>query len=107
MGLIGGAGAESMTTTDILLENGDTAQGFNLDYNTLFACAIEERETVTITGGYYSFMTRVTRYTVDGASETLPSLQNGRRNHACGHYTSSSNSIVYIVSGGWVSNSTF
>ena len=58
------------------------------------ACGIEETETVTITGGWYS-MTRVTRYTAEGASETLPSMQNGRRGHACGHYTTSSNSIVH------------
>ena len=31
--LIGGT--ESRTTTEILLENGDTAPGFNLDYDTL------------------------------------------------------------------------
>ena len=31
--LIGGI--ESRTTTEILLENGDTAPGFNLDYDTL------------------------------------------------------------------------
>ena len=31
--LIGGAGSSVWTTTEILLENGDTAPGFNLDYD--------------------------------------------------------------------------
>ena len=57
------------------------------------ACAIEETETVTITGGSES-KTSVTRYQQDGTSTSLPDMKNGRFRHACGHFTNSANSIV-------------
>merc|ERR1712045_1090951 len=95
--LIGGG--SNTRTSEILLESGDTSPGFSLDYSTYYACSIEEAQTVTITGGFLS-LTRVTRYQEDGSSQSLPNLNTGRRNHACGHYTTSANSIVYIVSGG-------
>ena len=57
------------------------------------ACAIEETETVTITGGSES-KTSVTRYQEDGSSTSLPDMKNGRFRHACGHFTNSANSIV-------------
>ena len=60
-----------------------------------YACSIEEADTVTLTGGMeYTSDKIVTRYQQDGSSESLPNLNHGRRWHACGHYTTSDNSIV-------------
>ena len=57
------------------------------------ACSIEEADTVTITGGRYS-KKRVTRYQVDGSSESLPELNDERYVHACGYYANSDGFIV-------------
>ena len=57
------------------------------------ACSIEEVDTVTMTGGAAK-KTQVTRYAEDGTSQSLPNLNDGRENHACGHYTTSDNAIV-------------
>ena len=51
-------------------------------------CAIEEVDAVTMTG--YT----VTRFEEDGSSQSLPNLNERRNEHACGHYTTSDNSIV-------------
>ena len=61
------------------------------------ACSIEESETVTITGGVgpgQKTLTRVTRYHDDGASKSLPNLNHGRSQHACGVFTKTGGSIV-------------
>ena len=74
----------------------------NIDHHCIMnyyfseACSIEEEETVTITGGRYS-ETRVTQYQVDGTSQSLPNLNNGRFVHACGYYTNSDGSIVWFA----------
>ena len=39
-------------------------------------------------------MKRVTRYHDDGASKSLPKLNHGRINHACGVFTKTGGSIV-------------
>ena len=96
--LIGGWHTGNGDTTEILLENGDTNPGFNLDYAIDYACAIEESDSVIITGGAASSgyaRNSVTRYTADGSSTSLPNMKSGgRATHACGLYTTSSNSIV-------------
>ena len=116
--LLGGWHSGTGTTSEILTESGETTPGFNLNYDSRYkykcarypdevnatlvcsdACAIEETGTVTITGGLlhigeWTPLTRVTRYGADGTSEALPDTHIGRYQHACGHYTTSANSIV-------------
>ena len=51
------------------------------------ACSIEDpdTETVVITGGYDT-MTTVSVYGLQGWEDDLPSLNTGRRYHACTSY---------------------
>ena len=53
---------------------------------------------MTITGGVkgagVNHIKRVVRYDVDKNLETLPSLNKGRCQHACGKYTNSDGGIV-------------
>ena len=63
------------------------------------ACAIEENEEVTITGGQeneggYIPTKKVTRYKSDGKSENLPKMKIERFNHACAQITSTDGNIV-------------
>ena len=76
--------------------------GFSLKYNAVRSCAIAEQDTntVIITGGYNT-ETTVTRYTEYGVSKELPSLNEGRDNHACGSYLEISGTRVIIVTGGY------
>ena len=64
------------------------------------ACAIEEEQTVTITGGAWRRSKIVKRYKKNGKSESLPALNRGRQAHACGYFTNTRGDIVsktYIV----------
>ena len=59
------------------------------------ACAIEEEQEVTITGGLKNGGDIVIRYTVvNGYHHILPSLKIRRHSHACGHFTNSEGAIV-------------
>ena len=51
-----------------------------------------------MTGGYYTLQL-VTVYNKKGWVEDLPSLNQGRRSHGCGHYVNTENKLVgkYIV----------
>ena len=63
------------------------------DCSFRYVCAIEEEESVVITGEYSSGR-RVVRYNFDGEYETLPSLITGRGDHACGSFTNSNGATV-------------
>ena len=58
-----------------------------------FACAIQEEQEVTITGGSGSG-SKVTRYQMSGQSEALPNLVTGRSQHTCGVFTNTDGNIV-------------
>ena len=51
------------------------------------ACAIPDEDTVIITGGEDTMKT-VSVYSVEGWQRNLPSLNTGRRDHACSSYWS-------------------
>ena len=56
------------------------------------ACAIGLRDTVVVTGGTLATSgmwrpgAKVQVYSLDGAQERLPDMNNARDDHACGHY---------------------
>ena len=60
-----------------------------------FSCSIEEEESVVITGGsgYYSWK-KVTKYQMNGKSQSLPDLLAARYYHACGLFTNSDEDLV-------------
>ena len=58
------------------------------------SCSIEEADTVTLTGGHGLGHTHVTLYHDDGAKKSLPELNHGRYQHACGVFTRAGGSIV-------------
>ena len=65
------------------------------------ACAIDDEDSVVLTGGISS-MSLMTRYNVEGEATTLPSLNTGRYGHACGRVTTSTSDKVRKVSlGSW------
>ena len=98
--LFGGwIGAPHSSTTELLLENGNTKPGFRLAYKTYAACSIEEEESVVITGGYdghqpHGNNKKVTKYHMDGNSKPLPNLISGRYWHACGLFINANGDIV-------------
>ena len=76
---------------------------FRENYNHYGACAIQEEEEVTLTGGSdktkYSYnpggpMKKVTRFRKDGTRENLPDMNKRRYNHACGYFIKSDETIV-------------
>jgi len=96
---------KNVRTTDIVHVNGTVEQGFMLQYDVKFACAIEDKQSnsLIITGGYENRMDRsqrVTKYDKNGVHTDLPKLNYARTDHACGSY---SNKIkqVFLVVGGW------
>ena len=50
---------------------------------------------MVITGGYGKANTRVTKYSMDGKSQSLPNLITGRYFHACGLFTNANGDQVY------------
>ena len=50
------------------------------------ACAIEMPDYVVVTGGAHDTRSKVTVYSEQGWERDLPSLTQGRAEHACGHY---------------------
>ena len=57
------------------------------------ACGIELSEVLVVTGGMET-QSRVTAYNEDGFLADLPSLGQGRYNHACGHFVNTDNKMV-------------
>jgi len=100
-------GAYTSRTTELI--TGDTTQaGFDLKYDTYRACgfADEDDDTFIITGGEYTGTTvaTVSRYNKNGWMEDLPSLNTGRRDHACGSYLNNDGNRIYLVTGGYDGN---
>merc|ERR1719474_1134832 len=81
--LIGGSA--SLTTTEIVYQNGTSIRSFDLKYNTREACSIELPEMFILTGGYDT-RTTVSRYSTSGWMEDLPQLNEERRSHGCGFF---------------------
>ena len=67
---------------------------FALKHIVYASCAINEGDSVVVTGGWYSVNT-VSRYNINGWTENLPNLLGPRVYHACGHYLNSDNQKVY------------
>merc|ERR1712126_60809 len=93
------------TTAVLVTQAGDVQLAFELKYNTWYACAITDdgSSSVIITGGHPA-RDDVTRYQRNGEAATLPSLQTGRQNHACGYFVDNNNDKVLLVTGGYDSD---
>ena len=92
-------GYYSMSTTKLLMDGGHTTASFNLANNRWLHCEIEDGEEVVLTGGYSRFyfpQSMVTRYNMQGQATTLPSLNTGRYNHACGTFKKSDGAKVSL-----------
>merc|ERR1719342_514219 len=74
--------------------------GFNLQHEVYKACAIKLDDYFVITGGSPS-VTTVSKYDKNGWVMDLTSMNTGRRFHACGHYYSDANELIYLVTGGY------
>merc|ERR1719225_2581530 len=83
-----------------------SAPSFNLTTQTEEACGIKTQDNkFVITGGLdHSLaddaLTRVTRYSRTGETETLADLNVGRFYHACGSYLTDQGEEVLLVTGG-------
>merc|ERR1712032_215461 len=71
--LMGGYYSASERTTALIKPDGTQEPGFDLKYQTEYACAIPDEDTVIITGGFPSRNT-VSVYTVEGWQQDLPPL---------------------------------
>jgi len=95
--LIGGY--DSLTTTEIVYQDGTSIRSFDLKYNTKYACSIELPEMFILTGGFDT-LTTVSRYSTSGWMEDLPELNEGRRGHGCGYFYNDDMQRVFLVAGG-------
>merc|ERR1719342_1888528 len=95
--LIGGE--YSLTTTEIVYQNGTSIRSFDLKYDTKYACSIELPEMFILIGGTYT-RTTVSRYSTSGWMEDLPKLNEGRRSHGCGYFYNDDMQRVFLVAGG-------
>jgi len=92
-------GKYSQRTTTLIKPDGSQEPGFDLKYDTYYACAIPDEDTVIITGGRYTRNT-VSVYSVEGWQEDLPPLNTERSYHACSSYMSGERR-VFMVTGGY------
>jgi len=102
-GLLLLGGSDSPETTEILQDN-ESLQSFALSPGRKNHCSIQvDSSTIVLTGGSRTTST-VTEISNVGNEEVsigdLPSLITGRRNHACGIYTTAANQQVLLVTGG-------
>ena len=58
-----------------------------------YACSIELKEMVILTGGKNS-KTKVTVYNNKGFVADWPELKTGRYEHGCGHFVNTDNKVV-------------
>jgi len=97
-------GWDSRRTSEKIDESGTSSYSFNLEYDTVEACAINLGSSVILTGGYYSptysSHPRVSEYDEAGFIRYLPDLNQGRRRHGCSHYEDGEGRKTYLVSGG-------
>jgi len=105
--LIGGN--KQFNTTELLKDDGSSNYLFPVDY-VRESCSIELNDSVILTGGggfrardyegYYNPQELVRQYYLNGTEKSLPSLNEGRKSHACGSFTNNKNQRVLIVVGG-------
>merc|ERR1719348_343193 len=89
----------SLTTTEIVYQNGSSIRSFDLKYDTKYACSIELPDMFILTGGE-STRTTVSRYSTSGWMEDLPELNEGRQEHGCGYFYNDDMQRVFLVAGG-------
>jgi len=99
-------GDYSRTTTEIV-SGSSSSEGFTLPYPTNEACGIEVGDHYVVTGGLdldfstpEEALSTVAKYNQSGLVEYLPSLNQGRYNHACSSFISDSGETVLLVTGG-------
>jgi len=97
--LIGGSG--SLTTTEIVYQDGTSVRSFDLKYDIKNACSIGLPEMFILTGGEYTGAT-VSRYTTSGWMEDLPELNEWRDSHGCGYFYNDDMQRVFLVVGGYI-----
>ena len=94
---IGNPSFSGVTRTELLTDNGGSKPSFNL-VKRIYSnrCAIDDGEEVVLTGGWSPGTTSstVTRYNMQGQATTLPSLNTGRYQHACGTMKKSDGATV-------------
>lgn len=100
-GLVLVGGWNSPRDTDIV--NVPSGGGnFSLLQDTRFACAIADKDSTILTGGYKNAtenMKVVARYNLQGHVENLPEMNLGRRGHGCGSYQSGGTMVLLVVGG--------
>jgi len=95
--LIGGGGSKN--TSEVVSSSGHQ-KGFNVQHEVFESCAIKLDDYLIITGGGYPTVATVSKYDKNGWIMDLPKLNTGRYLHACGHYYSETNELMYLVTGG-------
>ena len=83
-----------MNSSELVRYDGKVEEAFPLKYIFFSSCAINEGDSVVLTGGWVPGAEgdkRVSRYNRTGWVEDLPNLLTGNRYHACGTYTNSNN----------------
>lgn len=95
--LIGGW--EGKQSTEKLTSDGRSQESFNLKYESVDSCLINEGTTFLLTGGYKS-MGKVSRYDDNGWIQDLNDLKTGRRGHGCSQYKNVVGEKVNLVCGG-------
>ena len=90
---MGGADDSASLTSELVRYDGGVEAAFPLKYVVYASCAINEGDSVVVTGGWGSDK-RAVRYNRAGWVEDLPNLLTGNRYHACGHYTNNDNQKV-------------
>jgi len=99
--LIGGF--YSLTSTEIVHQNGSSTRSFDLPFPTWRACSIELPEMFIVTGGSYT-LTKASRYTSSGWQGNLPDLNEGRYHHGCAYFFNGNRKRVFLVAGGYDSS---
>ena len=92
-------GEEFRNSSELVRYDGKVEEAFPLKYDVYSSCAINEGDSVVITGGWAPGVEgdkRVSRYNRTGWVEDLPNLLTGNRYHACGTYTNSNNQKVKV-----------
>jgi len=79
-----------------------SASNYSLSHQVRNACSIQLRDYVVITGGYQS--KAVYKYNDIGFVAALPSMNSNRAFHGCGYYYNNNDQLVYLVTGGIISN---
>jgi len=90
----------SPSTSEKVKLDGSVEEGFSLKYNTSFACSIPNPDDneVIITGGNSTLKT-VSVYSEAGWQRDLASLNQGRRDHACGSFVNGGKKFIMVIGG--------